>query len=110
MEVVLGNILIRQEPPLEKGQKVEGHTHNFDHVTYINKGKAKISRVSPDGEYAERVISADDEYNYVLILKHHIHTIEAIEDNTMYHCVYSHRDPNTGEVVMEYNGWTDAYQ
>jgi len=111
MEVVLGNIYIRQVPePLEKGEIVEGHTHNFDHVTYVNKGSFKITRTSPDGETKSRTIHATDEYNFVMILATHNHTLEALEDDSVYHCVYAHRNPITKEVQEHYTGWDEAYR
>ena len=110
MEIVLGNIFIRQGIIDKRGEKVEGHTHKFDHVTYINRGTARITRTSPEGETKSKVIRSTDPYNYVLILKTHTHVIEALKDNTVYHCVYAHREPDTGEVTVEYNGWDDAYQ
>ena len=45
MEYRLGNIFVRDcGSPHEKGWKMEGHEHNFDHVTYIIRGKYRCRR------------------------------------------------------------------
>lgn len=110
MEFVSGNIYIRTSSPMQKGDQVESHKHHFDHTTFINAGSALIEELAEDGETVVRSVikSAYETYNWVLIKKGTLHRITALEDHTIYHCVFSHRRPDTGEVVEEWTGWRQA--
>ena len=44
MEYAAGNIFIR-EGKLDRANIMAGHEHNFDHVTYIAKGAARIEKL-----------------------------------------------------------------
>lgn len=105
MELALGNIFVRQSPkPLRIGEVVCGHAHNFDHVTFINRGAFRITR----GQETVTV-SALDENPYILIKAGQRHELVALEDDSMYYCVYSHRTPE-GDVIQEYSGWDRAHR
>lgn len=119
MEYTLGNIYIREGRLQKEWDVVNWHTHNFDHVTYIARGKIKIEKLEPSEfdkdnnttkytTISEVIKSAEDGYNFVLIKSDIIHKLTAMEDNCIYHCVYAHRDPQW-EIVEEYNGWTQSY-
>lgn len=107
MEYISGNIFLREMRLDRAGDVVEGHTHNFDHTTYVVRGAIQIETL---GESAtrSRVIKASDGFNWVLIKADVNHKITALEDNTLAHCIYSHRNPQ-GEVVQAYDGWTPGY-
>lgn len=120
----MGNIFIRSSRIWhETGFIMEGHTHNFDHVTYFPRGTWEIYRqckiVGDDG-----VQKTDEQGNglwvethrrkiapggYVLIEADCRHGFILLEGPGEYHCIYSHRDPDTHEVIEHYNGWSDAY-
>ena len=54
---------------------------------------------------------ADREFkapSHFLVKAQVVHKITALEDNTEYWCVYSHRTPQ-GEIVQNYTGWPDSY-
>lgn len=105
MEYLSGNIFIRApHRPMHAGETVLGHLHNFDHTTYINKGAMEINLLEVlavnghghplQARVAEsRIIRASDEVNWFLVLKGRYHVLKALEDNTVYHCIYSHRLP-----------------
>ena len=105
-EQASGNIFMRKFRAQYAGQEIQGHTHNFDHTTIVFTGAVHVRGECPDGRIIEQDFHAPDSF---LVKKDVKHTITAIEDNTEYWCVYSHREPETGEVVQEYNGWGDAY-
>jgi quercetin dioxygenase-like cupin family protein len=108
MEYVSGNIFIREGGPLAKDEVVEGHGHNFDHTTYVVRGAFKIERLV-DGAVTQSVIKrAGQLKSWVLIKAHADHKLTALEDNSVYHCIFAHRDPQ-GEVVQDYDGWESAY-
>lgn len=109
MEYVLGNVLAREMHFAKEGAVVEGHTHNFDHVTYIVRGALRIETLDAAGEVAQSVVKrATDGRNFVLIKANVCHRLTALEDDCMGHCIYAHRTPQ-GDVVQEYDGWRDAY-
>lgn len=99
------------DAPLQKGDVVEGHAHNFGHVTYVPHGKLRIEKLDGPAGLVVRTVErgADDLINYIDIPAGVWHRLTALEDNTHYHCIYSHRDPETNEPVKLYNGWEDAY-
>ena len=103
MEFISGNILIRPMRFEAAGDVVEGHAHNFDHTTYVVRGAI---RIEADGRSVEK--RAAEGHNWVLIKAGVKHRITALEDNTLGHCIYSHRTPQD-EIVQHYDGWEKAY-
>jgi len=117
MEQILGNIFCRTMFLEKKGDVVSGHTHNFDHATFILQGSINIKRrkqignelvLIGDDNYKAKFIAGDVLQNAALIKKDEHHEITALEDNTACVCIFAHRDPRTGEVVEEWNGWMKA--
>lgn len=110
-ELVAGNIFIRPNY-LTKGQIINGHAHNFDHVSYCTSGSVHIEAVIPQSDGSSktltRTLKATDSRNWILIKAGVEHKIIALEDNTKFDCIYSHRTPQ-GDVVEEYTGWEAAY-
>ena len=96
-----GNIYIRTNDPMKAGQQVDGHAHNFDHATFVSAGAFRIHR-------GTEVIEVRAGELPVLIAAGVEHTLIALEDNSVYLCIYSHRLPQ-GDVVQRYTGWIDAY-
>ena len=110
MEFISGNIFVREMRFEKAGHVVPGHTHNFDHTTYVVHGALRIEALAEDGTVLRSVEKhASDGYNWVLIKADVKHRITALEDNSMGHCIYAHRNPQ-GEVVQKYDGWTPGYQ
>ncbi len=104
MELVLGNVFIRPMIFEKAGSVVEGHAHNFDHVTYCAKGSF---RIEADGRSV--VKKSTERHNFVLIRAGVVHRLTALEDDTIGHCIYAHRTAQGTEVVQEYDGWSPAY-
>lgn len=106
-EIISGNIFIRPVKLLNKGDFVQGHKHNFDHTTIVFKGSILIKQnngkeqnfYSPGNPNKQ-----SDDSSHALICKDTEHLITALEDNTIFWCVYSHRTPQ-GEVSLENTGW-----
>lgn len=80
---------------------VNSHAHHFDHVTYCIKGKMSVEREG----FPARILEPG---NFLLITAGEAHKITALEDDTIGHCIYSHRTPQ-GEIVEKFTGWPDAY-
>lgn len=104
MEYASGNIYIRPNSMTE-GQCVHGHTHNFDHTTIFFKGSFFVRAKLVDGSVVERTFTAPA---HCLIKADVEHEITALEDNSEFWCVYSHRTPQ-GDIVQQFTGWVDSY-
>jgi hypothetical protein len=114
MEFISGNIFIRHMAFEKAGQGTTGHQHNFDHTTYVPHGAIRFEKVRLDeaGNVVEVLKTVDkrasDGYNWVLIKAGDCHRLTALEDNSVAHCVFSHRNPQ-GDVVQEDDGWRASY-
>ncbi len=109
MELVSGNVFIREMRFQKAGDLVEGHEHNFDHTTYVCRGAMRIERLDDDGQVLQSTEKrATDGRNWVLIKAGVRHRITALDDRTIGHCIYAHRTPQ-GDVVQDYDGWDDSY-
>lgn len=106
MELVIGqsNIFPRPNVMKKKGDVLAGHTHTFDHVTFVAKGAIGVS-VEIDGQTVQRRVKAG---SGVLIKADREHTIIALQDDTRFVCIYAHRDAQ-GEVQQKFTGFEKAY-
>jgi quercetin dioxygenase-like cupin family protein len=93
---------------LEKAcQSNVGHTHNYDHATFIHRGRVKIIIRDASNNVISQLEHSAGEWVYIKAELHH--EIKALEDNTCYYCVFSHRDFD-GLVSQAYVGNMGAYQ
>ncbi len=79
-----------------------GHQHNYDHTTIVICGRVRVFYLDQDPQ----------EYGpgeYFAVPAKVFHTLKALEPNTKYLCVFSHRDFD-GLVTQEYVGNPDAYR
>ena len=100
-----GNIFIRPVTLAKAGDVMDGHEHEFDHTTIVFTGRVHIHATCKEGCDKEGEFSAP---SHALIRKDWRHTITALEDNTVFWCVYSHTTPQ-GEISQVYDGWAPAY-
>jgi quercetin dioxygenase-like cupin family protein len=96
-----GNVFIRPNRELMAGQVVQGHAHNFDHTSIVFTGAVSVKRDEEDTQ----VFRAPSHF---LVRAGVRHEITALEDNTTFWCVYSHRDAQ-GDVVQTNEGWMRSY-
>lgn len=96
-----GNIWVRQNFLEFAGDIHPGHRHHFDHVSLLALGKV---RVTIEG-YPPKDFSAP---TFIIIKKEHKHTFEALEDGTLWYCVFALRDVD-GEVTDFYSGDNSPY-
>jgi hypothetical protein len=112
MEFISGNVFIRvmgEGKGLKPGEKVGGHTHNFDHTSIFFCGDWHVRKWRPDN-----TLAYDFERRgpfHILIEKdsRHEFTFLGGADVGWAWCVYSHRTPQ-GEVSQVETGWFDAYE
>lgn len=105
MEWISGNVFIRPNRLEKAGDKVAGHAHNFDHTTIVFSGAVHVRGVLSNGTVIERDFVAPAHF---LVKADVRHEITAIAPDTIFWCVYSHRNPQ-GDIVQEYDGWEPSY-
>ena len=76
----------------EKAGDVEvGHTHQFDHLTLLAKGKLKVT--------VDGVASEFTAPHMIYIHKDKVHELEALTDETVAYCIHALRDKETGDIL-----------
>jgi hypothetical protein len=119
-EYVSGNIFIRKNIMKHKGDVIQGHTHNFDHTSFVYKGGILVEATTPDGRTIKSIfrspyhaatdlgdLNLPEGGHHFLVKANVVHKITALLDDTEFDCVYSHRTPQ-GEVVQVWDGWAEA--
>lgn len=103
-EFYCGNTMFRPNY-LKLGERCGDHVHNFDHTTFVVKGSVHVKAKHPDGTVEEKDFDA---ISWFLVKAETRHEITALEDDTLFVCVYCHRDPQ-GRITQEVTGWEPAY-
>lgn len=97
-----GNIWVRSHIMNKAGDdNGGGHYHHFDHVTLLMRGSVEVE---VEG-YPPKKFTAP---TFIVIKKEHKHKFTALEDNTLYYCVYALRDVD-GNVTDIYGGDNSPY-
>jgi hypothetical protein len=91
---------------LKKGDTVEGHAHTFHHDTWVMVGGFRVQAWLPDGTKYDQEHWAP---SHVDIAAGVCHALTALEDGSVYWCVYPFRDHTTGELLDGFNGEGPAY-
>ena len=86
-----GNIWVRQNVLPKAGDSAGGHKHKFDHISLLTSGKIKIEI---EGKEPKEFTAP----TFIVVRKEQKHKITALEDNTIYYCVFALRDLD-GEVM-----------
>jgi quercetin dioxygenase-like cupin family protein len=68
-----------------------GHTHQFDHLTLLAKGKIRVT--------VEGVASEFTAPQMIWIHKDKVHELVALVDNTVAYCIHALRDKNDNEII-----------
>ncbi len=90
----IGNVWIRVHKFTSVGEVHAGHQHKFDHVSFLMKGRARVTVEGRSTDYSA--------VNFIKIDKGLNHEIVALEDGTEWWCVFAVRDDN-GEVAEVVN-------
>ena len=77
-----GNIWVRQNVISKSGDFVPGHKHEFDHVSLLTTGSVEVE---VDGYQAKKFVAP----TFIVIKKDHMHKFTALEDNTVWYCVFA---------------------
>jgi hypothetical protein len=91
-----GNIWVRQNIIEEAGESHLGHTHYFDHVTLLIRGKIKIEVES------NNTLKEFEAPTFIVIRKELNHKITALTDSVLYYCIFALRNLD-GDVIEIYD-------
>jgi hypothetical protein len=80
-----GNIWVKMNVLHRAGQYVDGHTHSFDHVSLLVKGKVEVEIEG----YPPKEFTAP---TFIVIRKEHRHKFTALEDDSVWYCVFALSD------------------
>lgn len=108
-----GNIFFRAMRFDGVGSKVDGHAHNYDHVTYLSRGRLNVLAWPVDPATGKRV-GDPIERQYaapaaILIKKGMAHELTSLDADTRADCIYAIRDAGTGDVSDEWDGSLEPY-
>lgn len=96
-----GNIWVRQNYFAKAGDVFPGHKHYFDHVSLLAKGRVMVE---VEGHPPKEFVAP----TFIVVKKEHNHKITALEDDTLWYCVFALRDID-GELTEFYDGRNSPY-
>jgi len=96
-----GNIWVRSHKLNKDQDNGGGHVHHFDHITLLISGKVQVE---VEGQ-TPKIFTAP---KFIVIKKEHKHRFLALEDGTVYYCVFALRDID-GNVTDIYSGDNSPY-
>jgi quercetin dioxygenase-like cupin family protein len=94
LEVKIGcvaNLYSRMMHFRKAGDIEIGHTHQFDHLTLLAKGKLKVT--------VESVVTEFTAPHMIYIHKDKVHELQALTDETVAYCIHALRDKDTNEIL-----------
>jgi quercetin dioxygenase-like cupin family protein len=87
----VSNLFCRMMHFEKAGDMEVPHTHEFDHLTLLARGKLSVELDDKDNIF--------DAPCMIYIKKHKIHKITALTDNTVAYCIHALREPGTGDIL-----------
>jgi quercetin dioxygenase-like cupin family protein len=86
-----GNVFIRRMYFPKAGTIERGHSHTYDHVTFLERGKLGIIVAGREsvhtGPKMLKIVAGEE------------HTLVALEDDTIAYCIHALRDANNEEIL-----------
>lgn len=87
----VANLYSRMMHFAKAGDIEVGHTHQFDHLTLLAKGKLKVTVEGVSTEFVAP--------HMIYIHKDKVHELEALTDETVAYCIHALRDKDTNEIL-----------
>ena len=87
----VSNVFIKQMNFQFAGDKEEGHAHLFDHVTLLASGKIRLTALGKSTDFTAP--------HHIFIKAGVVHELEALEDNTVVHCIHGIREKDCEDIV-----------
>jgi len=89
----VANLYSRMMHFKQAGDTELGHTHQFDHLTLLAKGKLKVT---VDGQVSEFTAP-----HMIYIHKDKVHELVALTDDTVAYCIHALRDGNGVDDIID---------
>ena len=102
---VFGNVWVYGHHLKKAGDYNAGHKHHFDHITMLAQGSVRCTVKDEAGVLTTREFKAP---TFIVIDKNKEHTLVALEDDTVFYCVFALRDKD-GDVTDFYSGDNSPY-
>lgn len=87
----VSNVFVKQMLFIKAGDREEGHSHLFDHLTLLASGRIRLSALGKSTEFTAP--------HHIFIPGGVVHEIEALEDNTVVHCIHGIREKGCEDIV-----------
>lgn len=87
----VANLFSRMMHFQKAGDTEIGHTHQFDHLTLLAKGKLKVT--------VEGVSTDFTAPHMIYIHKDKVHELEALTDETVAYCIHALRDKENNDIL-----------
>jgi quercetin dioxygenase-like cupin family protein len=87
----VANLFSRMMHFAKAGDTEIGHTHQFDHLTLLAKGKLKVTVEGTASEFTAP--------HMIYIHKDKRHELQALTDDTVAYCIHALRDKDTGDIL-----------
>lgn len=89
----VSNVFVKQMHFVNAGDKEQGHSHCFDHLTLLASGKLKLTALGKTDEFKAPT--------HIFIKAGVEHELEALEPNTTVHCIHAIRDGERVEDIID---------
>ena len=103
----LASVWFRSMTFEKAGDVVAGHSHNFDHVTFLWRGKLGV-KLWPIAQPTVVEVLEITAPHRLLIKKDYAHELTALTSNTRADCIYALRDFDS-QVTTSWNGDMTPY-
>lgn len=87
----VSNVFVKQMHFQFAGDKEEGHSHLFDHLTLLASGKLRLTALGETSDF--------NAPQHIFIKAGVVHELEALEDNTVVHCIHGIREKGCDDIV-----------
>jgi quercetin dioxygenase-like cupin family protein len=87
----IANLFSRMMHFAKAGDVEIGHTHQFDHLTLLAKGKLKVTVEGLSTDFTAP--------HMIYIHKDKVHELEALTDETVAYCIHALRDKENNEIL-----------
>lgn len=87
----VSNVFVRMMHFVAAGDSENGHTHPFDHITLLAKGKLKVTVDGSDTEFTAP--------HMLFIKAEQVHRLEALTDGTVAYCIHALREQGSSDII-----------
>jgi quercetin dioxygenase-like cupin family protein len=87
----VSNVFVRMMHFVAAGDSENGHTHPFDHITLLAKGKIKVVVGNAETEFTAP--------HMIFIKAEQIHRLEALTDGAVAYCIHALREQGASDII-----------